>query len=55
MYENEGKAVAFHVMKPCIGFIQGFFLYLLIEDSQRIDYNIKIMMYVETEDVKVLG
>ena len=26
MYENEGKAVAFHVMKPCIGFIQVFFV-----------------------------
>jgi len=25
MYENEGKAVAFHVMKPCIEFMQGFF------------------------------
>lgn len=25
MYESKGKAVAFHVMKPCIGFIQGFF------------------------------
>ena len=23
----KGKAVAFHVMKPCIEFIQGFFLY----------------------------
>ena len=25
LFKSEGKAVAFHVMKPCIGFIQGFF------------------------------
>ena len=24
MYESEDKAVAFHVMKPCIEFMQGF-------------------------------
>jgi len=25
MHESEGKVVAFHVLKPCIGFMQGFF------------------------------
>ena len=25
MYGREGKAVAFHVMKPCMEFMQGFF------------------------------
>ena len=41
MYESGGKAVAFHVLKPCIGFIQGFFFVFFksIEDRMRIDYN----------------
>ena len=29
LYESEGKAVAFHVMKPCIEFMQGFFFVLI--------------------------
>ena len=29
MYESEDKAVAFHVMKPCIEFMQGFFFVLI--------------------------
>ena len=29
MHESESKAVAFHVVKPCIEFIQGFFFVLI--------------------------
>lgn len=46
MHESEGKAVAFHVMKPCIEFMQGFF-FILIEDRQRMDYNIEIIKQVK--------
>ena len=33
MYESEDKAVAFHVMKPCIEFMQGFFFVLITQTS----------------------
>ena len=43
MYESEGKAVAFHLKKPCIDLYGVSFLYERIEARRRIDYNIEII------------
>ena len=35
MYESEGKAVAFHIKKPCIGLIRGFFF--VLADGRQVE------------------